>query len=233
LANPVRLLELQKMDSTWEKIRRRLLQIQKLTVEPDSVRAQREQVARTETELHEWHARQRNAELESQSLQTRIQTSEQKLMSGSVRNPKELEALQSSIEALRRQRSHVEEQGVEALLQVEQLTALLASERKALSSAESEWQGRHAELLAEEAKLKRHGVHLKGQRAAAVALLPVGDVAIYEDLRKRKAGVAVTEISNGMCSACNVRIPTGVVSAAKSGTELVYCPSCGRILAAG
>ncbi len=46
----------------------------------------------------------------------------------------------------------------------------------------------------------------------------------------RRAGVAVATIVNGQCSACNVKVPTGVVSAAHSATVPAYCTSCGRIL---
>jgi predicted nucleic acid-binding Zn-ribbon protein len=232
VANPARLHDLQKMDSTWEKIRRRLLLIQKLSAVPEALVAQRDAFAQTENELHDWRARQRNAEMESQSLRERIYTTEQRLAGGTVRNPREIEQLQASVDALRRQQSGVEEAGIEALLQVEQLSATRDSQRKALDGADAEWSKKLAELIAEEGKLKRHGVQLKGQRAALVAQLPAGDLALYEDLRKRKAGVAVTEVTNGLCAACSVRLPTGIVSAAKTGNELIYCPSCGRILVA-
>jgi predicted nucleic acid-binding Zn-ribbon protein len=232
LANISRLLDLQKMDSTWEKIRRRLIQIQKLTSDPENVVQLRAEVEAITKSLHEWQAKQRDAELESRTLSQRIADSEKKLMSGVVRIPKELEALQASVDALHRQLAGVEEAGVEALLEAEQWTETLAAQQKVLDAAEKEWQQRHTELLAEESKLKRYAVQLKGQRAAAVAALPPADVARYDDLRKRKAGVAVSEIANGLCAACGVRLPTGVVSAAKSASDYVPCPSCGRILAA-
>ncbi|MGL4650200.1 MAG: zinc ribbon domain-containing protein [Caldilineaceae bacterium] len=231
MANPARLLDLQKIDSTWEKIRRRLLQIQKLTAVPESVLALRAHFAQTESTLQEWQVKQRNAELESQTLRDRMHASEQKLMSGTVRNPKELESLQQSVDALHRQQASVEESGVLALLEVEQWAATRAADLKRLEHAEKEWSSRHTDLLTEEAKLKRHGVQLRGQRTALVAQMPAEDVALYEDLRKRKAGVAVAEVVNGACAACSVRLPTGVVSGAKAGSEVTYCPSCGRILA--
>lgn len=232
MANPARLLELQKLDTTWEKIRRRLLQIQKLTADPEELLAQRQQLAQTEAALHKWRAAQRNAELESQSLRERIHASEQKLMSGAVRIPKELEALQHSVESLRRQQAASEEAGVEALLEVEQGSSTHAVQAKALAAADADWKARLGDLHIEEAKLKRHAVQIKGQRVTVVAALQPAEASIYEDLRKRKAGVAVAEISNGLCSACSVRIPTGTVSVAKAGVELAYCQSCGRILVA-
>lgn len=233
MADTARLLELQKIDSTWEKSRRRLLAIQKAVAEPESIVALRSHAAESEAQVHGWQAKQKNAELESQSLRARIHASEKTLMSGSVRNPKELEALQASIDSMRRRQANVDEEGLLALLEVEQGSAALGKEKEELESAERGWKVRHAELLSEEAKLKRQGVQLRAQRSAVTAAMPAGEVAIYEDLRKRKGGVAVAGFENGLCGACQVRLPTGVVSAARGGRELVYCPSCGRILTAG
>ncbi len=227
-----RLHELQKTDTNWEKVRRRLLHLQKALADPEELTAARATLEATEAQLRDWHARQKDAELEEQGLAQRIVATDQRLMSGTVRNPKELESLQASAAALRRQREGVEEQGVEALLQVEELAARQAVDRAALDKIEHAWQARHAELLQEEAKLKRLAVQLKAHRAKLTEALPAADVALYEDLRKRRAGVAVATVENGQCSACNVRVPTGVASAARSQNEIVYCTSCGRILAA-
>src|SRR4051812_26225209 len=116
VADIAKLYELQKVDLTWERVRRRLSQIKTMLVESDELRTLRQQVAAIETELHEWNAQQTNAELESQSLVSRIVTTEARLMGGQVHNPKELAALESNLAALQRQRSAVDNQGVEALL---------------------------------------------------------------------------------------------------------------------
>lgn len=230
VTDSARLFDLQKIDSNWEKIRRRLLQLQKLLAEPEELKAARSQVQQTDGELSAWHARQKSVELEAQTLAERVSATDKKLMGGTVRDPKELQALQASAEALRRQRAGKEEEGVEALLQVEEFSRIKQEQSAALSSIEKGWAHRHDDLIQEEAKLKRLAMQLKAQRAKLVEALPPADYTMYEELRKRKAGVAVVAIENGLCTACNVRIPTGVVSATKSRSDTVYCPSCGRIL---
>lgn len=226
-----RLYELQKIDSTWEKVRRRLVQLRKQLVESDELKGQRAAVDELEASQHRWHAQQRNAELEAQTLTTRIGESETRLMSGQVRNPKELAALQESIEALRRQHAHVENEGVEALLQLEETTAALAKARTGLQAVEAKWQAEQSDLLQEEAKLKKLFVQCKKQRETLAAALGDTLLARYEDLRQRKAGVAVATIERNMCTACHVQVPTGVASAARNQSgNPVLCPSCGRIL---
>jgi hypothetical protein len=219
----VKMYELQRVDSTWTKVSRRLQQLQELLGESDELRAARKSVAQTEAELHDWHAKQKNAELEDKSLAERIQSSEERLMSGTVRNPKELDALQQSIEALRRQREGVAEQGVEAMGQAETFAAKLATEQAALAQVENGWSGNQSELREEETKLKQNGVLLKRKREQLVAGMTETLRDRYETMRKRKAGVAIAVVQNGTCSACHVTLP--------AASSLVVCPSCGRYLA--
>ncbi len=229
-----KLYELQKLDVNLEKARRKLAQLQQALGESEELEGARKTVAAAEVELHRWHATQKNAELESQSLAQQIAAKDKELMSGRVSQPKELESLQANIEALRRQRSSIEDSGVEAMTQVETLTAQLAGARQSLQGIETQWQAGQSTLLLEDAKYKRIYAQLKQQREAGAKALPAADLKYYEDLRKRKAGIAVAPLQNGQCGVCHILVPTGVVSAVRSRPgEAVVCPSCGRMLFAG
>jgi predicted nucleic acid-binding Zn-ribbon protein len=230
LTDITRLHDMQTIDSYWEKIRRRLLQLQKLLAEPAELVAARKALDETSAALHAWQGKQTDAELAAKGLDQRIAGTDAKMMGGTVRDPKELQALQASADSLRRQRESAEEAGMEALLNVEELSAQRQAQTETLARVEAAWNARRADLLAEEMKLKRQAVQLKGQRARLVDALPAADVALYEDLRKRKAGVAIATITNGQCSACNVSVPTGVANAARNHSDTAYCTSCGRLL---
>ena len=228
-----KLYELQKIDTTWEKVRRRLAKLRGQLVESEEVKARRQQLAEIQAEQQHWHAQQSNTELEAQSLAQRIGATEERLMSGQVRNPKELESLQASLDALRRQREAVENRGVEALLKVEELTVAMELARAAFAESESKWKANQAELIDEETKLKKMFVQCKRQRETLSAALGT-DLPRYEDLRQRKGGVAVAALERTMCTACHVQVPTGIASSARNQNGVpVLCPSCGRILYAG
>lgn len=234
MADIAKMYDLQKVDTLWEKVRRRLVQIRSQLVESAELKAKRQTVAALESQLQMLQTEQRSAELESQSLAERISDTETRLMSGQVRNPKELDALQHSVEALRRQRDGVETAGVTALLQVEEVTATLNTAREQMLAFERKWRAEQAELIDEENKLKRAFVQCKKQREALASELAGTALDLYEDLRRRKAGIAVATVERGLCSACHVQAPTGVASAARSQTgSPVFCTSCGRILYAG
>jgi uncharacterized protein len=226
----VKMYELQRVDLTRMKVVRRLQQLQALLGESDELRSARRQVAQVEAELREWLAKQQNAELEDKSLAERIKSTEERLMSGVVRNAKELEALQLSLEALRRQRETVAEEGVKAMTEAETLTTQLEGYQSALASLENGWNGNQTELREEETKLKHNGALLNRKREQLVAGMGETLRDRYETMRKRKAGVAIASVQNGICSACHVAIPTGVVNGLRGATTLVICPSCGRYL---
>ena len=229
MASPAELYELQKTDTLWEQVRRRLLAIRNRLGESEEVLAARTQVTATDATLHEWHGRQTDAELESRSLKGRIVDTEKRLMDGSVTNPKELEALQASLDALKRQQASVDEKAVEALLQVEELTKSLSEQQARLAELEEAWRSSQSELIEFEEKMKRNYIILKRRREKAAAAMDPDSLANYEHLRKRKAGVAIAEVQDSNCAACHVQLPTGTVSAL-AGNGLVTCPSCGRLL---
>ena len=225
-----KLYELQKTDTNWEKVKRRLLQIQKLTGETEDIATARQQVLATESTLHQWQSDQKNAEMESQTLLTKLKSSEELLMSGQMHSAKELQALQSSIEALKRQRILVDGQGVDAMIKVDEFSATLTQQKRKLSQLETKLREKHGELAEEENKLKRLFLQLKTHRAKLTTVVTPSDLETYEDMRRRKAGIAVATVDKDLCSACNTRVPTGAVSSARNSLLVTHCPSCGRIL---
>jgi uncharacterized protein len=230
----IKMFELQKVDVTWVRVARRIKQLQEQLGESEELRAARKQAHTTETDLHAWRAKQKNAELEVSGLAERIQSTETRLMSGEVRSPKELEQLQASLESLRRHRIQVDEDAVEALMQVEELTATLAQQQAVLTAIEEKWRTGQGGLRQEAIKLKQNYVLLKRKREQLATAMDDTLLDRYEYMRKRKAGVAVATVENGSCSACHVTIPTGVVNGLRiPNGELVVCPSCGRYLIVG
>lgn len=227
------LYQLQEIDSTWEKIRRRLLKLQGMSEGSGELKAAREQLSNTESSVQNWQRTQKEAESESHSLTDKIRESEQRLMSGQVRNPKELESLQSSIEALQRHKSSVEDRGVEALLKLEELSGMLAEQKNTLQSLESNWQSKQQAVDEELQQRKREYVYLKRLREQTAEKLNAADLEQYEHLRKRKNGVAIAKLEDGICGACHMQVPTGLVADVRREDTLTYCTGCGRILYSG
>jgi predicted nucleic acid-binding Zn-ribbon protein len=55
----------------------------------------------------------------------------------------------------------------------------------------------------------------------------------YERISQLRRGVAVAEISDNACRACGTVLTAAQQQNARHTAQLVFCPSCGRILYAG
>jgi predicted nucleic acid-binding Zn-ribbon protein len=125
----------------------------------------------------------------------------------------------------------VDDSAVEALLQADELAGQLDESQAALDRIEAEWNSEQASLRQQEVKLKQNYVLLKRKRDALANEMGPALLRQYDGMRKRRAGIAIAPVQNGVCGACHVQVPTGVISAVRgSGTNLVLCPSCGRYL---
>ncbi|MEW6406999.1 MAG: C4-type zinc ribbon domain-containing protein, partial [Chloroflexota bacterium] len=91
----------------------------------------------------------------------------------------------------------------------------------------------HTKLLDKQATLLKELERYAEEREAALSPIESSLLGIYEGLRQHRRGVAVTEVSDNSCDSCGSRLTASMQQNARSATQIVHCPSCGRILFAG
>ena len=152
--------------------------------------AARERAVQADRELATWKDTQRDLDSQMRDLSSRIQTAERDLMSGRVRNPKELEGMQANLEALKRRRSHLEDDDLEAMLEIERCQATAEARRAGLVAEETRSQAAQARLADD---LSRSVAELKTLAARFTrqweAISPE-DKEYFRTLRQRKGGRA-------------------------------------------
>lgn len=229
--NPIAALyRLQEIDTTWDRVRRRILQLQKMSGGSPELVQMRERTRAVETELQDVRRQQREAEAESASLAQRIMESEGILMGGQVRNPKELEALNANVESMRRHKGALDDRSVEAMVKADEIGQHFAVQSSTLQSQEAEWQSQQQNIDEELQKRKKEYVYLKNMREQLVKDMDGKMLEQYEYLRGRKNGIAVAKLENGSCTACHMQVPVGLISSVRRNDQLVPCAACGRIL---
>ncbi len=226
------LFQLQQVDITWTKVQRRLVRLQQLTYGQEKLAEARQELEEREAELQRLQGARADAELEIRSLDERIAEADRRLMSGTITNPKELENLEASIGAMRRQRNMIADRTAEILRQVDELTETVARLQEMLARLEEECETRRQSRDEELLQRKKEYVYLKKLRTELASRLPSNLLEEYEQLRKRKRGVAVARLQEDVCGVCNMQVPVGLVGTVRYGDDLIYCPSCGRILVA-
>ena len=163
----------------------------------------------------------------------KIEQTESTLYSGRVHNPKELQDMQSESLALKRHLSTLEDRQLEVMLAVEEAEASLKDTLTALHTVQAQTTEQQASLKGEQSALLRTVEKLEIEHQAAVNAIATADLTTYEMLRQQRRGIAVSIITNKSCSACGAVLNASVMQSAASPSQLVRCPTCGRILYAG
>ena len=223
------LYRLQCLDDEAETRRRRLAEIEAALGENDALRQAHQALERAQTILHKWTLRQRDLELEIKGLSGKISRSEQRLYSGSVKNPKELSDLQAEVSALRRRRQKLEDDLLEVMIAQEEADATNTQAQEHLTVTETKWSDQQAKLGAEQEILQEELAALEKKRAELLPSIEAGELAVYETLRQRKGGVAVVQVRDGACGGCGVTMSSSLTWQLRQG-EMVYCGNCERII---
>jgi uncharacterized protein len=71
---------------------------------------------------------------------------------------------------------------------------------------------------------------LSAERAAAVAGIPASVYQKYERVRKGRRGMAVAEVNDGRCGACNLTLRPQLFQDIKKDLEILSCENCQRML---
>jgi len=183
-----------------------------------------------ENALARQRIRLRDRELEMRSLTSKIASVEERLYSGRIKNPKELANLQEEVRYLKRRGGEQEDQVLEAMIEVEEGEAGVAEQQERLAVMEAEWQALQARLAAEQSELLDRLSQLKAKRVELQRSIQASDLALYEDLRRRRGGRAVALLEGELCQDCGVTMPTSQAQQARQGEILTLCASCERIL---
>ena len=205
---------------------------QRLLGDPELVESRRV-LEEAEATLKAVRGDQRRLEDEVARLRDKIAPEEKRLYDGSVRSPKELTSIQHELEALTAQRSKFEDQLLEALAKLELATAARQAAAARVRHLEATWEQQSQQLRHDAARLKAAIAAVDLRRETQKAKISPRAFQMYEDLRRRKGGLAVARTQGGACTGCRVSLPDAVRKKVFSPIFIVQCPNCERILAAG
>ncbi len=223
------LYRLQQLDSERDAKQRRLVEIRDALEDDRALREAGRSVKEAEGRARTWQTRQRDLELEIESLASKMSRSEKRLYGGKVTNPKELSDLQAEIASLKRRRQKLEDTLLEAMINREEAEAARDEADAHLEEVESSWSTRQVDLRAEREALQQRLEEIERRRESVVPHIDAEVLTAYERVRERKGGQAVARIRQDACSACGVTVTPSAEWKLRQG-ELVQCDTCGRIL---
>jgi predicted nucleic acid-binding Zn-ribbon protein len=176
-------------------------------------------------------AAQAKAESDVEAVRTRRRRDQERMDSGAVANPKDLERMQHELATLDRRIGVLEDEELELMEQLEEAQGALSAleERLAgfddrLASLAESRDGRAAALDADLASVV-------AERPATVEGLPADLLALYDKLRESK-GIGAAELRARRCGGCQLELDAAELSRIKTlpSNEVVRCEECSRIL---
>jgi predicted nucleic acid-binding Zn-ribbon protein len=193
-----------------------------IATELGGVREARDAVARKEKALDD----------EAKSLEAKAAEMEKRLYSGSVSSPRELQAMQADVDALRRHRREVEDRELEVIVEREDLDEQLAALEERHAAADAQRADQEATLSAEEAAIDADLATETSAREALVAGLPADLVSLYERIRTKNNGIGAGKLVGNTCQGCHLALPALEVAQARKlpPDEVVQSSTCGCIL---
>ncbi|HWB66512.1 MAG TPA: C4-type zinc ribbon domain-containing protein [Mycobacteriales bacterium] len=231
----LRLLDLQALDSTLDRLRHRratLPELEQIEALEQKARELADDIVRAETEDSDLGREQAKVDADVELVRNRMQRDQQRLDSGQVGSPKELENLQSEITSLHRRQTELEDAELEVMEQREAVQARLAELRHA--------QGETATALADTERRRDTAVteidaeveKTATQRAETAGALPADLVALYDKLRASSGGVGAAALHRGRCEGCHLQLNTTDLNRLRDAApdEVLRCEECRRIL---
>jgi predicted nucleic acid-binding Zn-ribbon protein len=224
------LARLCELDVDLDAGRARLAEIAAALKEPVELATARTELAEREAELARWRGVQQERDKAQNLIAEKLARAEKRLYSGEVRNSREVQDAERDVQQLRHQRSQAEDSLLEALVAVDGLAEDCAARTARIAELAASWESAQARLRAEQARLKERLLAEQARQVAVRRAVPPDLLALYDNLRPRRAGRVVAKLEGDTCSACRVAVPPTKLEAARYGEELVYCGNCGRLL---
>jgi predicted nucleic acid-binding Zn-ribbon protein len=141
-----------------------------------------------------------------------------------------LQDLQNEVAALKRHLETLEDRQLEAMLDEETADQANQAALNMLEQVKARLANQNQALTAEQTDLNKELEKLESERQATLSPLDTSLLAVYDDLRQQKRGVAIVAVSEGACAACGTTLTPSQMQSARSTSQLYNCPTCGRIL---
>jgi uncharacterized protein len=227
------LYALQQIDLEEMQHEKRLEALTAELADNDAVQTAQQAVTTAKDALKPLRVQSRDLELELQTNAEKTKSTEDRLYSGNVKDPKEMRDMQQEISTLKKRNDTLEDRLLDLMVQVEDAETTLTQAEEALQTALDETESQHGDLIAEQKQIRARLQDLQTARDQQREKIKAQNLQIYDKMKPRKGNRPIALLRGRSCSACGVQQTLAIETAVKRQSDLVACESCGRILALG
>ena len=230
----LRLLALQSIDTAIAQLqhrRRSLPELAQIAAKQQARRRQGEQLIAANTAVSDLELDVAKAEADLAPVRERLERDQQRVNSGAVTDPKQLNALLDEIAHLKRRISDLEDVELELMESLDEASTARDEVVAARSEGEAELRAlltsRDEQLGVIDGELAERNT----ERAGIAAELPAGLVDLYDRIRA-KSGSGAAALVRRRCSGCQLEATAADLNRYRTAApdEVLRCEECNRIL---
>ncbi|HEY9475497.1 MAG TPA: C4-type zinc ribbon domain-containing protein, partial [Mycobacteriales bacterium] len=194
--------------------------------------ALRDDVVRAETRLRDLDRDQRRLEADVDQVRQRAARDQQRMASGVIGSPKELESLQHEVDTLARRQSDLEDQVLEVMERQETVDTELSELRSRMDQIAAELGSAVAGRDSAYAEIDAAQASAASERDRIAAEIPEELSALYERIRASAGGVGAAALRQRRCEGCRLELAGTELTTARTAPPdaVLRCENCGRIL---
>ncbi|MFF3977134.1 zinc ribbon domain-containing protein [Streptomyces sp. NPDC001828] len=234
-ADQIRLLDVQALDVRLSQLahKRKSLpehaEIESLTKDLTQLR---DLLVASQTEESDTAREQTKAEQDVDQVRQRATRDQQRLDSGAVSSPKDLESLQREIASLAKRQGDLEDVVLEVMERREAAQERNAELTERVSSVQAKADDATARRDAALAELDSEAASVTKEREIVAGSVPADLLKLYDKLREQQGGVGAARLYQHRCEGCRLELNITEVNEVKAAAPdaVLRCENCRRIL---
>jgi predicted nucleic acid-binding Zn-ribbon protein len=231
----LRLLDLQALDSTLDRLahkRKTLPELAEIVRLDSLLDGLGGDIAIAEATVSDLQRELDKAEADIEQVRVRKARDEERLASGAITQPKQLEELQHEVGTLAQRQSDLEDAELEVMERMEEaqgtLTTLTTQRTEHQQARAAAVDARESAWLEIDAEIEQSGK----ERGVVAAEITADLLALYEKIRSAHGGIGAAPIERGRCGGCRLDLMNNEKSEYRSAPtdEVLRHEECARIL---
>ncbi|WP_227487334.1 zinc ribbon domain-containing protein [Nocardioides malaquae] len=229
------LLDLQEIDSKVVQLRHRratLPQLKELATLEGERSGILDRVRDARIVVDDLTVEQTKAEADVEQVRVRRVRDRERMDSGQISNPKDLQRMTHELESLERRVSTLEDAELEIMEKLEEAQAVLTRAEQELAGVDQRVADLEAERDAQWTEIDAELEQVSATRAPVAERVPADLLALYERLRESKGGMGAALLRARECGGCRLTLDHSELARVKAAPadEVVRCEECSRIL---
>lgn len=147
-----------------------------------------------------------------------------------VKTNKEYSSLLHEIEEIKRKNSHIEDNILELMENMDSKEKEIKEKTQNLQSAQEEFDRKEREEKEKERILNEKLAQKRKEKEEIISKVDQTLLSKYQRISNAKDGLALVPIVDNTCGGCNMEIPPQTRNEIKVCSKIITCERCGRIL---